>query len=222
VTEPAKKDAKPTEGAESDDLDSPFMSMLLTEAPTEGPPLYRMTVSQLDQMVEAGVFPDEARVELINGVLVEMSPAGDGHVAVVAKLHYELGKRLDGRAAVFDQSSFECGHRSLPEPDLVIAPWPYERYYQRRPNATDALVVVEVADSSLRFDRTVKARLYGGHGIPELWIVDLPHRRVHVHTAPNPDGYATVTTLTPDDTIVPTTLPDVEIPVSELRLDLLR
>lgn len=198
------------------------MSMLLTEAPTDLFHLHRMTVDQFERMAEADLIPREDRVELINGVLVDMSPIGDGHVFVVGKLHYVLVRRFDGRAAVFDQSSFECGDTSLPEPDLVVVPWPYERYARRRPNADDALLVVEVADSSLRYDMKVKVPLYARHGIPEVWVVDLVDRRVHVHTEPTGDGYTTVTTLTSNDVLVPTAFPDVQLPVHDLGLERLR
>lgn len=217
-----------------DDVHSPCILMLLTEAPTKSPNrdgvpveeaepgLYRLTVEQFERMAEAGVFPPEDRVELINGVLVEMSPIGDGHVFVVGKLHYELGRRLDGHAAIFDQSSFDCDDTSLPQPDLVIAPWPYERYARQRPSADVALVVIEAADSSLRYDKQVKVPLYARSGVPEVWVVDLPHRRIHVCTDPKDDGYATTTVLTQEDALAPIALPDVEIPVSDLGLNLLR
>jgi Uma2 family endonuclease len=198
------------------------MSMLLTEAPTDLFHLHRMTVDQFERMAEADLIPREDRVELINGVLVDMSPLGDAHVVVVAKLHYELGRRLDGRAVIFDQSSLRCGDRSEPEPDLVVARWPFDPYYERLPTADDALLVVEVADSSLRYDRKVKVPLYGRLGIPEVWVVDLVDRRVHVHTEPTGDGYTTVTTLTSNDVLVPTAFPDVQLPVHDLGLERLR
>jgi Uma2 family endonuclease len=185
------------------------------------PDLYRLTVDQFERMAEAGVFPPEDRVELINGVLVEMSPIGDGRVFVVGKLHYELGRRLDGHAAIFDQSSFDCGDASLPQPDLVIVPWPYERYATQRPSADVALVVIEVANS-LPYDQQVKVPLYARSGVPEVWVVDLPHRRIHVYTDPKDDGYATTSVLTQKDALTPIALPDVEIPVSDLGLNLLR
>jgi Uma2 family endonuclease len=221
VTEPRESTPGPPDGAQGDDIDSLVMSMLLTEAPTDPLRLHRMTIDQFEQMAAAELIPREARVELINGVLVDMSPIGDGHVFMVAKLHHVLVRLLEGRAAVFDQSSFECGDTSLPEPDLVAVPWPYERYARRRPNAGDAQLIIEVADSSLRYDRAIKEPLYARHGIPEYWLVDLVHLQVHVHVDPTADGYATTRTFTQDDTLVPTAFPDVRIPVRDLGLDLL-
>jgi Uma2 family endonuclease len=220
VTESEKKPPESTEASDGDDLDSPFMSLLLTEAPTEEP-VYRVSVDQFDRMVEAGVFPPESRVELINGVLVEMSPIGVGHGFVVLKLDRLLQHHLYDRAVIGVQGSFRCGDLSEPEPDLIVVRGPDERYSKRHPRADDALLVIEVADSSLRYDQKVKVPLYGGLGVPEVWVVDLPHWRVHVYTDPKDHGYATKTVRTSEDVLVPTAFPDVEIAVSEL-LDPLR
>jgi Uma2 family endonuclease len=199
------------------------MPVLLTEAPTTDPQHYRVSVEQFDRMVEGGAFPPDARVELFNGELVEMSPIGPPHDFLVAELgdqiRLRLHQELEGRAVVRSQSTLRCGEMSQLQPDITVLHGPHTRYIDRHPAADDTLLVVEVADSSLRYDLKAKVPLYGRLGIPEAWVVDLPHRRIHVHTQPEASGYGAATTLTSGDTLVPTRLPDVKIAVGDLRLD---
>lgn len=197
------------------------MSMLLTKDPTEAR-IYRLSVQQFDRVTEARVFRPNGRLELVNGVLAEMPSVGAGNVAMVAQLQNRLALELQRRAGVFTHCAIECGRHSLPLPDLAVVSLPYDRYYDRRPNAADVIFVVEVTDSSPPYERTVKVPLYGSHGISEVWVVDLPQRSVHVCTDPTNEGYATTATLTTGDTLVPTAFPDVEIPVRDLGLDRLR
>jgi Uma2 family endonuclease len=194
------------------------MSVLLSEVPTGEPGRYRLSVREYDRMAKAGVFHPDARIELINGEIVTMTPIGDGHDYVVTRLEQLLHRHLDGRAVVRTQGPLLCGEWSEPEPDLAVVRGPLERY-QGRPTASDALLVVEVANSSLQRDQHDKVPLYGRLEVPEVWVVDLPHGRVRVYTEPKDDGYATRAVLTPSDTLVPTAFPDVEIPVDVLRLD---
>lgn len=193
--------------------------MLLTEAPTTEPSLYRVSADEFERMAHAGAFHPEARVELVNGVLVQMSPIRPPHAFVVRALDHRLQRQLGDRAVVSVQSSLRCGDESEPEPDIAIARGPHDLYRWRHPRTEDALLVIEVADSSLRFDQKVKVPLYGTLGVPEAWVVDIPGHRVHVYTDPKEGGYGSHTVLTTKDTLVPTAFPEVEIPVSELRLD---
>lgn len=196
------------------------MTLLLTEAPTNEADVYRVSVGQFVRMAEDGFFPPGSRIELLNGVLLNMSPIGAGHFIVLATLDELLQRQLRGRAVVGVQSSLLLDERSLPQPDLVVLRGPRSRYYHRqRPTAEDALLVIEVADSSLEYDQRAKLVHYASQQIPEYWVVDLPHQVVHVYTDPKGNGYATSTTYTKDDTLVVPSFPDVEVPVSELDLD---
>lgn len=199
------------------------MPVLLTEAPTTDPHRYRVSVEQFDRMVEGGAFPPDARVELFNGELVEMSPIGPPHDFLVTELGTAIIRRLDhaleGRAVVRIQCSLRCGEMSQLQPDITVLQGPGTRYIDRHPVTGDTLLVVEVADSSLRYDLEAKVPLYGSLGIPEAWVVDIPHRRIHVHTEPEASGYGVATRLASGDTLVPTRLPDVKIAVGDLQLD---
>lgn len=219
MTDSAKETPGSDDVTQGDQIDSPFMSMLLTEAPTEDPPLYRVSVDEFQRMAEFGVFPPEARVELVNGVLVEMSPLGPGHNNVIVRLNRLLVAQLVDRAVISVQGPLEGGEVSQLQPDVAVLQWPDDRYDTRCPRPDDALLVVEVADSSLRYDQKVKVPLYGRLGVPETWVVDLPRRRVHVYADPKHDGYGTTTTRMARDVLVPTAFPDVEIAVRDLGLD---
>lgn len=155
---------------------------LVTEIATR--PLRR---SEYDLLVQAGVFGDE-RVQLLEGELVSMPPQGVPHSSVVEALTERLVPALVGRARVRVQLPYGAGPLSEPEPDLAVLPAdePRDRHPER------ALLVVEVADSSLRLDLVRKARIYAGAGVPEYWVVDVGHEVVHVHRTPVGDGYADV------------------------------
>jgi Uma2 family endonuclease len=193
--------------------------MLLTEAAPGAPSRHAVNVDEFDRMAHAGVFLPDARVELVNGELVEMSPIGVPHDFAVMQLDLLLKRQLDGRAVVRVQTSLRCGDWSQPEPDIALVRWPPQRYFDRRPTTDDALLLIEVADSSLQFDQKVKVPLYASLEVPEVWVVNLPQRRVHVYTEPGDGGYATETVRTSKDSLVLTAFPDVEIPLRELGLD---
>jgi Uma2 family endonuclease len=178
-----------------------------------------VSVEEFGRMVEGGAFPSGTRLELILGELVDMSPIGVGHGFVVRCLQLELTEQLQRRAVVSTQSSLQCGEWSMPEPDLAVVRGPGVRYRHRHPSAADTLLVIEVAESSLRVDESVKVPLYASAGVPEVWLVDIPHRRVHVFTDPAGDRYGKRTTCTSKNTLSLAAFPDVEIAVSDLDLD---
>ncbi len=161
-------------------------------------------------MVELGLFQDE-RVELIRGVLVKLWPQHAPHASTVQKLTQLLMLRLQGRFSLRIQSPLALSDDSEPEPDAAIVP--LGDYETEHP--TTALLVVEVADSSLKQDRD-KAAVYASAGIGEYWIVNLGARTVEVHASPEGDRYAEVRTLRAGDTLRPAALPDVAIAVAEI------
>ncbi len=156
----------------------------VTEVKPEKPrPLRRI---EYDRMVELGMFADE-RLELLQGVIVTMSPQGSRHAAAVRKLNQRLTLALTGRAFVQVQSPIALDEYSEPEPDIaVVAIADYDRELPKT-----ALLIVEVADSSLQKDRHVKGRLYAAAPIPEYWIINLEQNLVEVWRTPQ-DGTYTV------------------------------
>ncbi|HET7504556.1 MAG TPA: Uma2 family endonuclease [Kofleriaceae bacterium] len=166
--------------------------------------------SEYDRMIELGLFVNE-RVELIQGVLVKMSPQQAPHASTVQRLTQLLVTRLGGRFTLRIQLPLALSDESEPEPDAAVVP--LGDYDTEHP--TTALLVIEVADSSVRIDRT-KATVYAAAGVGEYWIVNLDARTVEVYSSPDGDRYGEARTLRVGDELRPAALPDLTIRVAEL------
>ena len=162
-------------------------------------------------MVELGLFENE-RVELVYGVVVEMSPKGARHDAVIQRLTKLAVLALGNRAGVRVQSAFAASDGSEPEPDVAVVP--RGDYDDGHP--TRAYLLIEVADSSLTYDREVKSKLYAECGVPEYWIVNLVDDIVQVHSAIVRGVYTSITPMRRGDTLASQAFPDVVLDVSEL------
>lgn len=166
-------------------------------------------------MGEAGIFTEDDRVELIDGEIRDMAPVGPSHAWIVNRLDELLITRLAGKAYVSAQNPIRLGPHTEPQPDLAVARRTFA-YASRHPDAADVLLVIEVADSSLHFDRSEKAPRYGRTGIPETWLVDVEARTVTVYTLPGPDGYARERLVRCGDRIAATAVADLDIPVDDI------
>lgn len=169
-------------------------------------------------MGEAHVFARDARLELMEGEIVEMAPIGCAHAAVVNTLDTLLHEAAP-RAIVSVQNSLLLSERSAPQPDVVLLRPRADRYFTSHPVAADALLVVEVADSTLEYDLEVKRPLYARAGVAELWIVDIARRVVHVFREPV-QGYSIRRILTTSDNVTVAALGEAGFPVSALFPDL--
>lgn len=136
-------------------------------------------------MAEAGLFRDE-RVELLDGDIITMSPQLTPHAFTVNQLMYALITKLGAAAVVRVQAPIVLNNWSEPEPDIAVCVPVSDRYKQAHPRADQVLLVIEVAESSLAYDRTSKVQAYATSSIPEYWIVNLIDRRVEVLTDPDP------------------------------------
>lgn len=146
------------------------------------PVLWRFTVDDYHHMVEAGILCEDDRVELINGEIVEMSPIGGDHVGCVNNLTRLLTNALGPYAMVSIQNPIRLGEYHEPEPDVtVIRRRPYAG---KLPTPEDVLLVMEVANTSVGFDRGTKLPLYAAAGISEAWLVDIPGEAIERHTNP--------------------------------------
>jgi Uma2 family endonuclease len=186
-----------------------FMLEAREIAPDRPRPLRR---DEYAVLVEQGRFEDE-HVELIEGVIVEMSPQGVGHSNAITRLTELLVLALSGRAAVRPQCSFIAGEFSQPEPDLAVARIPSRL---EDPHPSEAFLIVEVAQTSLAKDRGIKARLYASSGVVEYWVVDLQSLTIEVRTKPGKRAYAHRRTARIDDAIRLVAFPDVEIRVGDV------
>lgn len=142
---------------------------------------FRFTVEHFHRMAETGIFNEDSRIELIEGELIQMSPIGSLPAAIVSDLTRRLIMALKESAVVYVQSPVMLGEQSEPQPDLALLHPRQDRYRNSLPRASDVLLLIEVADSSLQYDRTVKIPLYARHAIPEVWLVDIKNRLVEVY-----------------------------------------
>ena len=151
----------------------------------------RFTVDQFHTMIAAGVFTEDDRLELVEGEIVEMSPIGSPHATCVRKLT-NLLVRLSESIIVDVQNPLRLSDTSEVYPDLLVLKYQDNFYADRIPNAKDTHLVIEVSDSTLFYDRTVKLPRYAEAGVAEVWIVDLNAERVLVHRDPLDGVYGRV------------------------------
>ncbi len=155
---------------------------------------HRLTVADYYRMGEAGVFAPDARVELIEGEVIDMAPIGTRHASAVSRLTRAATAAVGTTAIVSVQNPLRLNDLSEPEPDLMLLEPRADFYGSAHPTAADVLLLIEVADTNARYDREIKLPLYARHGIPEVWIVDLDARLVRFFRAPAGDVFADITT----------------------------
>jgi Uma2 family endonuclease len=175
-----------------------------------------ISIDDYHRMAEDGLFARDERVELIEGEIVEMAPIRNPHAAAVRRLNLFFHRRFLDRALVNPQNPLRLGTWSEPQPDVVLLVWRDDLYASTAPGAEDSLLLVEVSDSSLHYDRRVKMPLYARHGIRESWILNLPEGALEVYRDPGPDGYREVRCLRCGESIAPEAFPDVVFAVSDL------
>jgi Uma2 family endonuclease len=173
------------------------------------------TVEEYHRMAEAGILGEDERVELIEGEIVQMAPIGPRHVGCVINLTQLFVTRLAGRAIVSPQNPVVIRPRSEPQPDLVLLRPRTVSYSRELPASQDVVLAVEVADTTVSFDRLVKARLYARAGIAEFWLCLAADGFVEVYRGPSSDGYSDVTPYGPAQTVSPLAFPDVSFAVSD-------
>jgi hypothetical protein len=175
-----------------------------------------LTVAEYHRMGEVGILTERDRVELIEGQLIAKSPIGSEHSGTVNALSYLLVQVVGTRGVVAVQNPVQLDDLTEPEPDFAVLK-PRPDYYRRAtPRADEVLLLIEVADSSLAYDRAIKRSLYARHGIPEFWIVNLRAGEVEVCRTPAGDQYASVSHVGRDGTLEPELLPGAVISVATL------
>ena len=178
--------------------------------------VHRFTVDEYHRMGEAGILDEDARVELVHGQVVQMSPIGARHAACVKRLLALLAPLAGHRATVSIQDPIILGTHEEPQPDVALLRYRTDAYEAALPQAADTLLVIEVADTSLARDRDEKLPLYAGAGIPEAWLVDLPEDLVEIRRTPERGGYIDVRVARRSETIAPLAFPDVALAVAAI------
>jgi Uma2 family endonuclease len=175
------------------------------------------TRDEYHRMGEVGILTRSDRVELIQGEIIKMSPIGRRHYAFVNNLSRLLTIGLNDRAIVAVQGPIVLAGDTEPEPDLAIIRRRTPSYKDREAHSEDAFLLIEVAESSLAYDRSTKLRLYAAAGIPEYWVVDCVAESIEVHRTPQADGYRDVTRVAgPGVTVAPQAFPDVTLTLTEI------
>ena len=175
-----------------------------------------LTVAEYHRMGEAGILTEDDRVELIEGQLIAMSPIGSDHSGTVNALNRALVRAVGDRGVVAVQNPVQLDDLSEPQPDFSVLKPRDDDYRRATPRPHEVLFIVEVANTSLAYDRAVKRALYARHGIPEFWIVNLAANEVEVCRTPAGEQYASIVRIGRDGVLEPELLPGVAIPVAAL------
>jgi hypothetical protein len=170
------------------------------------------TVAEYERMAVTGILGEDDRVELINGEIVTMTPVGSRHASAVKRLlHTFLPLQAAGTVLLSIQDPIQLSAHSEPQPDLALLRPRPDFYATAHPKPSDVLLIVEVAETSAEFDRTVKLPLYAKGGIPEVWLVNVAEDQIEVFRDPSPDGYQTHQVVSKGRTIVPFVSPNFTI-----------
>jgi Uma2 family endonuclease len=167
-------------------------------------------------MVEVGILSEDDRVELIDGEVFEMSPIGEPHAACVDTLNELVRDRLGHSVIVRVQGPIQLDDFSEPQPDISILKRRDDFYRHAHPRPEDVLLVIEVSDSTLEFDRKVKVLLYARAGIPETWVVNLKEERIEVYADLAGGAYQTVNSCARGEESQSRSLASLRISVSEV------
>jgi Uma2 family endonuclease len=163
---------------------------------------YKFTAQEYHLMSETGIFSPEHRLELIRGEIVKMSPIGRKHCACIAALNELLFTKFAGKFNIWVQSSIRLDDGSEPQPDIALLRRRADFYRESLPSPADILLVIEVADSTISYDRDVKMPLYAEFGIMEAWLIDVNAKTLTKYTEPSPRGYKTSHRLELNDAVL--------------------
>lgn len=177
---------------------------------------HRFTSEDYHRLAQVGILAPDARVELIEGEIHDRSPMGPFHGGVVNRLNELFSERRKNRWIVSVQNAIRLDNHSEPEPDLMLLKRAPDHYVSHHPAPDDVLLLIEVADSSLDFDRSRKLPAYARASIPEVWIVDLHESAIEVYREPHFTDYDKTAVFRPGDQLSPSAFPDTKLDVAEL------
>ena len=176
----------------------------------------RFTVDEYHRMGQAGILGEDDRLELLEGEIVEMAPIGSRHQATVDRLTRLFSGRMADAVLVRVQGPVRLAEDSEPQPDVTLLRLRDDFYATAHPGPEDVILLVEVSDSSIEYDREVKLPHYARQGIPEVWIVDLDKDAIEVYTEPTVEGYRGVSQLGRGQTLSPQHFPPLELAVDQV------
>lgn len=175
-----------------------------------------ISVERYDQMIAAGIIQEDERLELLGGEIVETSPIGIPHAACVNRLNKLFNRLLPDEVIVSVQNPIHLDMLSEPEPDVVLLQPRSDFYAGGHPEPEDIMLLVEVADTSIEYDREQKLPRYALAGVTEVWIVDLNKKRIEMYQRPSPHGYQQTTIVKGKESVSPAAFPQVTLKVSQI------
>ena len=176
----------------------------------------QITVDEYYRMGEVGLIGPDERVELIEGEIIDMAPIGSDHASFVIQLTNLLVKAVQDKAIVSVQNPVRLSNRSEPEPDFAILRPRADFYRKQLPTAADALLIVEVSNTSERYDREIKLPLYAAHSVPEVWVISIEQQSLTVYRTPTGDRYQHEQTTDAPGRVTLFALPDVSVDLRTL------
>jgi Uma2 family endonuclease len=189
------------------------MAQARTTQAADGLPRRKWTAAEVAKMLEVGLLEDGDHFELIGGELVAMASKGPHHELLKLELNVYWVQRLPPDLMLGQETPLRLGSYDEPEPEFIIYPRPLQPHDVR---GETVLLVVEIADTSLRRDRELKARLYCAFGVREYWVIHASSRATTIYRNPGPNGYATITKHVADDVLTPTRAPALAVRLADL------
>ncbi|MGE0130282.1 MAG: Uma2 family endonuclease [Blastocatellales bacterium] len=175
-----------------------------------------ITTAEYHKMIEAGVFHEDERLELLDGEIIEMSPIGSRHVAAVNRLNEILGTQLRGIAIISVQNPIELSEHSEPQPDLTVLKRRADFYAEALPLPEDVLVAIEVSDTTVEKDRGLKIPAYARAGLAEAWLVDLFNDRIEIYSQPNNGVYQEIRIVLRGQDAISKTIPQLVLKADDI------
>jgi Uma2 family endonuclease len=187
--------------------------MLTTEAAFT---LRKWTVKEYHKLGEMGFFHPEERVELLSGNIIKMSAKGTAHTSATRRTASVLRDLLGNQAAIYTQDPIALDDNSEPEPDIAVVRIDPFDYATHHPTPSEVYLIIEVADSSLTFDREIKAKIYARSGIADYWVVNVGDRQLQVFREPSENGYQSEVILAETASISPIEFPAFNIAIQAM------
>ncbi len=179
------------------------------------PQRHRFTVDDFHEMGRTNILKEEDRVELIDGEIIRMTPIGSPHASCVASIQELLGELLRGKCFLWIQNPIRLDEYNELQPDITLLKHRSDNYFYKPPTAQDILLVIEVSDTTLYYDRHKKVPTYAEFGVPEAWIIDLNNRIVEQFWEPAVDQYGKGKIYTKGQTFSPLAFPDIVLKIGD-------
>lgn len=176
----------------------------------------KFIVKEYHQMAEFGILKEDDRVELIAGEIVQMAPIGIPHAGCVRRLDMIFNNLLRGKVIVDTQNPINLSYDSEPEADLILLRWRDDCYAEKHPQPEDILLLIEVADSTIKYDREIKIPLYAENGIYEVWLIDINQQLVEVYRQAEGNIYQNVQQFFRGDNLTIEAFNDINLTVNEI------